>query len=554
MHRVAGPTSDGSVLDDDDMRVSRLIQRRPAPSEATIGLEGGPVDAGLERDIGSARSGGRPLPSTVLGRMEGAMGADLRGVRVHAGTEADALNRSMQSRAFTVGSDIFFAQGQYRPGSTSGQHLLAHELTHTLQQDGSAHRLQRAIGFEFESESAKPAQLTRALNTQERKAKPSRRTIPLADVRWYKKKDVLSRGSGFELQADEDMNNKDALGRTKASIEFVTKPFAETPAGLKELQGAVKGITKMGQTIAKMPETDTAGREWMWSSESTMKALKVPGNAVMKAPGGGIQVKMQASAGFSLASLPSLLGRLGFDYNLPGNQLPTDLGRSQLVPMQKFTRVSKIMADSAGKGRDAVQYGIGWHEWNWPDTRALEGLLSFFTAAVRMAHGAGQQPYAKSLYPLMHRTDFAGMFSLLPTEQKLALRGDGACEAWLELVQEALGDLDMSEQLITATNTWTLNLTIEDWARDIAKGRDRFTEAYQAWSVRQNTAANTPAQTQGLENANYMEGLGSLGSKTDALPGGEKGIVLEMRTIQKDMINPSLSLDEALQLAVRLHD
>ena len=66
--------------------------------------------------------------------MEGAFGADFGGVRVHADSSADGLSRSMQAKAFTVGSDIFFARGQYQPSSTSGQRLLAHELTHTVQQ------------------------------------------------------------------------------------------------------------------------------------------------------------------------------------------------------------------------------------------------------------------------------------------------------------------------------------------------------------------------------------------------------------------------------------
>ncbi len=69
--------------------------------------------------------------------MEASFGADFGSVRVHTGPSVDALNRSMQARAFTVGADIFLADGEYQPGSTSGQRLLAHELTHTLQQGAS---------------------------------------------------------------------------------------------------------------------------------------------------------------------------------------------------------------------------------------------------------------------------------------------------------------------------------------------------------------------------------------------------------------------------------
>ncbi|MDQ6727493.1 MAG: DUF4157 domain-containing protein, partial [Actinomycetota bacterium] len=96
-----------------------------------------------ERRIQQARAGGKPLPAPVRRPMETALSADLGGVRVHEGHESDALNRSMQSRAFTVGNDIFFARGEYSPGGPSGRHLLAHELVHTVQQ-GAAGPVRRA--------------------------------------------------------------------------------------------------------------------------------------------------------------------------------------------------------------------------------------------------------------------------------------------------------------------------------------------------------------------------------------------------------------------------
>jgi hypothetical protein len=68
--------------------------------------------------------------------MEGAMGADFSGVRVHTGSEAAGLSQDLSAQAFTYGSDIYFNEGKYNPGSTDGQKLLAHELTHTVQQGG----------------------------------------------------------------------------------------------------------------------------------------------------------------------------------------------------------------------------------------------------------------------------------------------------------------------------------------------------------------------------------------------------------------------------------
>nr|MCM0593799.1 DUF4157 domain-containing protein [Gloeotrichia echinulata DEX184] len=67
-----------------------------------------------------------------------AFGADFSGVKVHTDGQSDQLNRSIQARAFTTGQDVFFRQGEYNPGSRGGQELIAHELTHVVQQNGGA--------------------------------------------------------------------------------------------------------------------------------------------------------------------------------------------------------------------------------------------------------------------------------------------------------------------------------------------------------------------------------------------------------------------------------
>ncbi len=78
--------------------------------------------------------GGSPLDDGVRASMEGRMGHDFGDVRVHTGDTADASARSVSAHAYTVGSDIVFQRGAYDPGSSSGQTLLAHELTHVVQQ------------------------------------------------------------------------------------------------------------------------------------------------------------------------------------------------------------------------------------------------------------------------------------------------------------------------------------------------------------------------------------------------------------------------------------
>jgi hypothetical protein len=77
--------------------------------------------------------------------MERAFGTSLGDVRLHTSGPAQQLNQSLDARATTVGRDIYFDQGEYDPDSTSGRQLLAHELTHVLQQRRGGRRLQRTV-------------------------------------------------------------------------------------------------------------------------------------------------------------------------------------------------------------------------------------------------------------------------------------------------------------------------------------------------------------------------------------------------------------------------
>lgn len=97
-------------------------------------LEGGRVHPDVTAQINSARGRGAPLDPAVREQMSGALGDSFADVRVHHDALASTLAQSVQARAFTTGSDIFFATGEYRPGGTSGRELLAHELAHVVQQ------------------------------------------------------------------------------------------------------------------------------------------------------------------------------------------------------------------------------------------------------------------------------------------------------------------------------------------------------------------------------------------------------------------------------------
>jgi hypothetical protein len=104
----------------------------PGPSGAPkIGLAGGQLDHGTVVTIDASR--GTALAGPVRGRMEQAFGRSFGAVRIHDGAPAAAAAGAMSARAFTRGSDIFFAPGQFRPDTAEGEHVLAHELAHVVQ-------------------------------------------------------------------------------------------------------------------------------------------------------------------------------------------------------------------------------------------------------------------------------------------------------------------------------------------------------------------------------------------------------------------------------------
>lgn len=121
--------------------VSRAPDGRSLPEERASTVRDG------------VRGGGKPLPRDARSGFEARFGADFSDVRVHTGPAADEATRSINAAAFTLGTDIAFADGKYNPGSNEGDEILAHELTHVVQQGDAASREQSELRRQKLSES-----------------------------------------------------------------------------------------------------------------------------------------------------------------------------------------------------------------------------------------------------------------------------------------------------------------------------------------------------------------------------------------------------------------
>jgi hypothetical protein len=114
---------------------------RPAPSSQQSSIRSTPastvrlpINLDTTTAVDAAQRGGTPMPKDQLSYFQPRFGHDFSQVRIHTDSSAAAGARVVQARAYTAGRDIVFGAGQYAPHTAAGRHLLAHELTHVVQQ------------------------------------------------------------------------------------------------------------------------------------------------------------------------------------------------------------------------------------------------------------------------------------------------------------------------------------------------------------------------------------------------------------------------------------
>lgn len=103
--------------------------------QASAKSEAPDVSSKISSQLFSSKGSGNSLPNHTNQHMSSALGTDFSHVKIHTSNNAIQMNRSLNAKAFTHGSDIYFNQGEYNPSGTDGKRLLAHELTHVVQQN-----------------------------------------------------------------------------------------------------------------------------------------------------------------------------------------------------------------------------------------------------------------------------------------------------------------------------------------------------------------------------------------------------------------------------------
>jgi hypothetical protein len=230
-------------LPEEELQAKSLVQRYSARNALA-------PTSDLESSIQQARGGGQPLADGVRQPMENAFGSDFSNVRIHTDTTSDNLNKSIQARAFTTGQDIFFRQGEYSPGSNSGQELLAHELTHVVQQNG---------------------------NAVQRKTAPARKTDNLETLVSQPSQEIGIQRLCSECEKEQQqLLVEEKTEETLQAKEITGRPLNTNPDLADSTQPTSQLIKEENDTDPHQPETLQEGRENKSQAEIAGNELSSP--------------------------------------------------------------------------------------------------------------------------------------------------------------------------------------------------------------------------------------------------------------------------------------
>ncbi|MDP4262875.1 MAG: DUF4157 domain-containing protein [Bacteroidota bacterium] len=244
----------------------------PLQRKAQDGVSTGEPDA-IDSTLQSSRGRGTFLPNDTREKMESGFGTDFSNVKVHTDKDAAQMNDQIGAKAFAHGNDIYFNQGEYKPGTSSGDHLLAHELTHTVQQGAApAGNVQRKTDDTGGGEK-NPHESKKKLGKVERAGNTYALKVAKISVPDFKLDGTKS--GKLEIPAKERDNKqvekweKDALAESKTELTtFIEEKISKTtPIGdkkdtyvLKYEKGMVIGTKEDLVKKAVRPFWDSKGK------------------------------------------------------------------------------------------------------------------------------------------------------------------------------------------------------------------------------------------------------------------------------------------------------
>jgi hypothetical protein len=432
-----------------------------------------PRSSGLDRnrDVGSAGTAlhalgaGRPLPDAERAFFEPRFGHSLAHVRIHDGPSADHAAGALAARAFTLGSHVAFAHGEWRPGSAEGRQLLAHELAHVEQaQAGGGASIRRALKFELQV----------------------KRNFIHA---WDGKSSLwsLPRKFGPADYLVEDASGTRLETETGGQVEFETEWERKWPdleaqlAKAKQMVDEMKAAPEVeigGVTYKKFPFAIDHLRKGKWKAPRGKsfednsspghpdRALSRKQELVVEEKDPAWNAYIQTSESFRLDQFQSF-----FDEYESNTYDPSEPG----TPRAKITSADDI-SDKVIASADRILTEINTAKL--PDT-SIVGLRNFLTMVISYIL-RGQYPATspvgeatKFAFSTMSRTHFGSIHAELLSADEQALFASFVkdCD---KLLLSRLGLTSTSKFFVhgQGTKAGAINPTIGAWLESIAKGKD----------------------------------------------------------------------------------
>jgi len=269
-------------------QITPLVQRKPDPVEEedeekqiqpknNIGMAP-QVTPRVAHDIHSFKGTGQPLPASERTFFEPRFGRDFSNVRVHTNERAARTAQTINARAFTLGHDVVFGVGQYTPGSRSGRSLLAHELTHVVQQnDGTIVRQKRGrIPLPASTGRAPLINYHDSTTQQVIRMKPSNRSLSVPQ--WNQLPELARRELELKKYNESNFNQKNDIYRLSVLNLYVKLRglnlwqyvSEESHRGIGSLNFIAKKSNELQKTLQKRddftdPESGSTSK-LRWSS------------------------------------------------------------------------------------------------------------------------------------------------------------------------------------------------------------------------------------------------------------------------------------------------
>jgi len=241
--------------------------------------------SGISDTLSASKGKGSPMDSSTQSAMSEGFGSDFGNVRIHTDSNAVQMNKELGSHAFTNGSDVYFNEGKYNPDSDSGKHLLAHELTHTVQQGAVSNTVQRFVPTEKtvtpEASPEKPndgSVMEGNANSKIDNDENVQNQDDLDEEEAKEKKDpprdeVRSERSAVKAEGITDPpvdRGGQAQGKIGEQKQQMNEKLAEAPP-----KGEEKKEPKDGKKGAK-PGTAEAGQQQAAQADAAAKAVVIP--------------------------------------------------------------------------------------------------------------------------------------------------------------------------------------------------------------------------------------------------------------------------------------